>query len=418
LTHKNLVAQGRRETGEDPAGNNSASLYAHIPFCAGACDYCDFYSVPVLPGDGRMDDVTGALLGEGEQALRRHGVTGAPTVYIGGGTPSVLGADRIKRLLAGFAAILPGQPEEFTVEVNPESADGNFLEACRAGGVTRISLGVQSFHEPSRRAVHRVGEGRLLPERLRLVSEIFGGNFSADLITGLPFQNEKILLNDIEKILVYNPGHISLYSLTVEAGTVLARRPRSVLPPADEADRLWIRGRDFLEAAGYGQYEVSNFSLPGKQCRHNIRYWRMENWIGVGPAASGTIIDDETGTGRRYTVHPDVDAWLAAYASGDAAAGPEHTGPVFHLEENLDRPTLMKETVLMGFRYINGPGEAAFHRRFRRTLEETIPQTLDTWRRRGMLQRDRMALTPEGLLFLDPFLMDAFEEIDTMTLDA
>jgi oxygen-independent coproporphyrinogen-3 oxidase len=405
------LESGPREGGEDPAGDNRASLYAHIPFCAGVCDYCDFYSVPVLPADGRMDDFTGALLREVEQVLRRHGVTGVPTVYMGGGTPSVLGAGRMKRLLAGFASILPGPPEEFTVEVNPESADGNFLEACREGAVTRISLGLQSFHEPSRRAIHRVGEGRLLPERLRLVSEIFGGNFSADLITGLPFQTEKILLNDMEKILLYNPGHISLYSLTVEEGTVLARRPRSLLPPADEADRLWIRGRDFLEAAGYEQYEVSNFALPGKQCRHNIRYWRMENWIGVGPAASGTIINSETGTGRRYTVNPDVDAWLAASAAGDAAAGTEGSGPAFHTEEYLDRSTLIKETMLMGFRYINGPDGALFRRRFRGTLEETIPHTLDTWRRRGMLRRDRTALTHEGLLFLDPFLMDAFGEL-------
>jgi oxygen-independent coproporphyrinogen-3 oxidase len=368
-----------------------------------------------------MDLFIEALLSEAAETLRRYGVRRVPTVFIGGGTPSALGAGRMKRLLAGLVPLLPGQPEEFTVEANPESADRAFLEACREGGVTRISLGVQTFYEPSRRAVHRVGEGRLLPERLRLVSELFGENFSADLMTGLPFQNEKILLNDIEKILVYNPGHISLYSLTVEEGTPLARRPRSLLPPADEADRLWIRGRDLLEAAGYGQYEVSNFSLPGKQCRHNIRYWRMENWLGLGPAASGTIFDDESGTGRRYTVNPDVDAWLGASAAGDAPAGTEPSGGVtagpgragsaFHTEEYLDRSTLMKETLLMGFRYIEGPGGAAFRRRFGCPLEEAIPRTLGTWRDRGMLRRDRTALTREGLLFLNPFLIDAFGEI-------
>ncbi|MDR1279055.1 MAG: radical SAM family heme chaperone HemW [Treponema sp.] len=391
-----------------------ASLYVHIPFCAGACDYCDFYSVPAPPNDGRMDALIDALLLEGEERFRRYGVGQVPTVYIGGGTPSVLGADRMTRLLGGLAAILPGQPGEFTVEVNPESADRAFLEACRAGGVSRISLGVQSFHEPSRRAVHRVGEGRLLTERLKLVAEIFGDNFSADLMTGLPFQHEKVLLNDIEKLLVYKPGHISLYSLTVEEGTVLAVRPRSALPPADEADRLWIRGRDFLEAAGYEQYEVSNFSLPGKQCRHNIRYWRMENWIGVGPAASGTIIDDEAGTGRRHTVCPDVDAWLAAHSSATAATAlrsPGASGPVPVTEEFLDPPALMKETLLMGFRYTNGPDAAAFRRRFRCTLEEAIPQSLAAWRNRGLLRQDRAALNRDGLLFLNPFLLDVFGEV-------
>jgi oxygen-independent coproporphyrinogen-3 oxidase len=374
----------------------------HIPFCAGACDYCDFYSVPVSPGDRRIGPYIDALLWEGAEVLSRHGVRRIPTVYIGGGTPSVLGAAGMRRLLGGLGSLLPERPEEFTVEANPESAGPAFLDACLEGGVTRISLGVQSFYGPARRAVHRVGDGTLLPERLRLVSERFGGHFSADLITGLPFQTEKILFRDIKKLLRYKPGHVSLYSLTVEEGTALARRPRRDFFSKDEADRLWIRGRDLLEAAGYEQYEVSNFSLPGKRCRHNIRYWRMENWIGLGPAASGTIIDDKGGTGRRYTVSPDVDAWLAAWSAAKAGAG---------VSEYLDRSTLMKETLLMGFRYIDGPDEAVFRRRFCRTLEEAIPQTLDTWRRRGLLRRDRTALNREGLLFLHSFLTDAFGEL-------
>jgi oxygen-independent coproporphyrinogen-3 oxidase len=344
---------------------------------------------------------TGALLAEAAAVLRFYGVRRVPTVYIGGGTPSVLGAGGIRRLLEGLRGLLPGVPEELTVEANPESADRAFLEACREGGASRISLGVQTFSEPARRALHRVGEGRLLPERLRMVSEIFGDNFSADLITGLPLQDENVFVRDIEKLLAHRPGHVSLYSLTVEDGTVLAGRPRSFLPPADEADRLWIRGRDFLEAAGYEQYEVSNFSLPGKRCGHNVRYWRMENWLGAGPAASGTVIDDAAGTGRRYTVNPDVDAWLAAHASGAAAP---------RTEEVLDRSTLMKETLLMGFRYTGGPDEAAFRRRFGSPLEACIPRTLDKWRGRGLLRQDRTALNREGLLFLHPFLMDAFGE--------
>jgi oxygen-independent coproporphyrinogen-3 oxidase len=386
----------------------TASLYIHIPFCAGVCDYCDFYSLPVSPEDRRTGPFIEALLVEAAEVLRQHGIRQVPTVFIGGGTPSVLGAGGIRRLLRGLRNLLPGKPEELTVEANPESADRAFLEACIEGGVTRISLGVQTFYEPSRRALHRVGEGRLLPERLRLAAELFGENFSADLITGLPLQDEKILCGDLEKLLARKPGHVSLYSLTVEEGTALARRPRNDLPSAAEADRLWIRGRDLLEAAGYEQYEVSNFSLPGKRCRHNIRYWRMENWLGLGPAASGTLIDDVTGTGRRYTVNPDVDAWLA-HASG--GAGPGSSGPAFCTEEYLDRSTLMKESLLMGFRFIEGPDETAFRRRFGSPLGEVIPRTLDKWRGRGLLRRDRAALTGEGLLLLNPFLMDAFGEI-------
>jgi oxygen-independent coproporphyrinogen-3 oxidase len=242
-----------------------------------------------------------------------------------------------------------------------------------------------------------VGDGSFLPERLGLIREVFGENFSADLITGLPLQNEKILLNDIEKLLAYQPDHISLYSLTVEEGTPLARRPRPALPQADEADRLWIRGRDILEQAGYEQYEVSNFARPGKQCRHNIRYWRMENWLGVGPAASGTIINDAGGTGRRYTVDPDAEAYMRGAAEARV--------------EELDRLTLMRETLLMGFRFIEGHDPVLFRRRFGLALEDAVPASLAAWRNRGLLRRDRAALTKEGLLLLDAFLMDAFGEM-------
>ncbi|MDR2079833.1 MAG: coproporphyrinogen III oxidase family protein, partial [Treponema sp.] len=240
-----------------------AGVYIHVPFCAGLCDYCDFYSVPVTPGDRRLDQFVDLVLADLEAELIAQRISSVPTVYIGGGTPSVLGAVRLGRLLEGAAALLPG---ECTLEANPESAEEILLRVCRDRGVNRLSLGVQSFHEPSRRAVHRAGEPALLPERLGLAAEIFGGALSLDLMTGLPYQNEYILQKDIERVLSYEPGHLSLYSLIIEQGTPLAiaaAAGKCPLPEDDEADRLWIKGRDTLEAAGYAQYEVSNFSRPG-----------------------------------------------------------------------------------------------------------------------------------------------------------
>ncbi|MDR1617575.1 MAG: coproporphyrinogen III oxidase family protein, partial [Treponema sp.] len=302
---------GKREAVDGKA----ASLYIHVPFCASLCDYCDFYSVPAGPADRRFDPFIDTVLDDTEALIGGHGIGAVPTVYIGGGTPSTLGAAGIRRLLGGLAALLPSRPEECTVEANPESADGAFLRACREGGVNRISLGVQTFNGESRRALHRGGDPALLPERLLAAGEIFGGGLSLDLLTGLPAQDEGTLAADIEKVLSLRPGHVSLYSLTVEEGTPLASRlgaadPAALaeagLPPRDQADRLWLLGRDLLAAAGYGQYEVSNFALPGRRSLHNIRYWRMENWLGAGPAASGTVIDDETGAGRRWTAAADL----------------------------------------------------------------------------------------------------------------
>ncbi|MDR0525989.1 MAG: radical SAM family heme chaperone HemW [Spirochaetaceae bacterium] len=376
------------------------SLYVHIPFCSVKCDYCGFYSAPVDSEYSRFGEYIAALLRNAERFFREFGVDRVPTVYIGGGTPSLLGASWMKRLLSGLTEVIPGTPFEFTVEANPESTDEAFLQTCLDWGVTRISLGVQSFYAPSREVVHRKVSNSVLKKGLALIQEAFGNRFSADLIAGLPLQNESILLNDIEQLLSYSPEHISLYALTVDPGTPLetyTKQHKTFLPESEEADALWIAGRDALEKAGYAQYEVSNF-VPkhGKPSFHNIRYWRMENWLGLGSAASSTIIDDATGTGRRLTFPPDV----TAYINGVQPA-----------LEALDKITLMKETVLMGFRYIHGPDEILFNKRFGRGIGSYIPDTLAGWREKGLAE-EKPALTKTGLLLLNSFLAEAFAELE------
>jgi oxygen-independent coproporphyrinogen-3 oxidase len=399
------------------------SLYIHVPFCAGACDYCDFYSVPGYKPDLNADNYTLAkyvdrALLDLEDAVSAFHVESVPTVFMGGGTPSVLGPVLMKELLQGIASLLPQSGrglEEFTVEANPESCNEAFIAVCKDYGISRISLGVQSFNQASRKAVHRLGEASELGDRLALVLEAFPSGFSADLIAGLPYQTEKILLADIEKLVSYKPAHISLYALTIEEGAPLAAQYKIIEPAPqdrrlnspDEIDLLWLAGRDALERAGYHQYEVSNFCKPGKECKHNLRYWLMKNWIGAGPAASSTIIDDNTGRGVRFTNAPDIEAWLARQ-SGE---------PPPRLEEQLDAVTLIKETLLMGFRYIEGPDAKLFKQRFKISLEDAIPRTLSRWRDRGLAEEAppnpaRTGLGKKGLLFLDRFLIDAFAEID------
>jgi oxygen-independent coproporphyrinogen-3 oxidase len=254
--------------------------------------------------------------------------------------------------------------------------------------------------------INRRGRAADLPEKLCLAAEYFPGAFSADLIAGLPEQDETVLLRDVETLLSFTPAHVSLYSLTVEPDTPLAEKLRSGavrLGDTDTADRIWIAGRDALEQAGYTQYEVSNFALPGKESRHNIRYWRMENWLGMGPAASGTVIDDDSGIGMRYTYAADVDAYIGGSVTTSGTAP---------MEEVLDPLTLMKETLLMGFRYIEGPDETLFRKRFGSDIEAAIKRTITVWRGRGLLRSDKAALTREGLLLLDPFLIEAFRELE------
>jgi oxygen-independent coproporphyrinogen-3 oxidase len=381
----------------------------HVPFCYhGKCDYCDFYSVPVTVRDTRIPSYIDQILEDAEALLDELRVTNIPTLYFGGGTPSVLGAQGIGLLVGGLSEIIKKNttsetPAEITVEANPETCDEAFLMACKDLGVTRMSLGIQTFNQASRQAVHRAGEEELLSGRLKLASEIFPCSFSVDLISGLPFQDEEILRKDIEKTLAFNPAHVSLYSLTIAPETPLGiRAGNDPIMGKDEADKLWITGRDMLEKNGYEQYEVSNFCLPGKESLHNLRYWRMENWHGLGPSASGTIIDTDKGTGRRFTAAPDIDLWLKRKPNKEIPG----------TRENLDTLTVIKETLLMGFRLLKGPEVISFQRCFKKSIEELLPKTLKAWRNQGLLLQDRPALTKEGLLLLDLFLVEAFKELE------
>jgi oxygen-independent coproporphyrinogen-3 oxidase len=390
----------------------TSSLYMHIPFCSNLCDYCDFFSIPANEEHDAvlLDSFVNALLGDVKDQIAFFNIDDVRTVYIGGGTPSVLGAARMERLLDGLQALLEpmhNAPGEFTIEANPESADEDFLKACASGGVSRLSLGVQTFHEPSRLSVMRHG-GDMLEKRLALAAASFPGAFSVDLITGLPFQNAAIVQKDIKRVLAFHPAHVSLYSLSLEQHTPLGKKVSQageaarVLPCGDEADNLWIHGRDMLEENGFPQYEVSNFAPPEKTCAHNIRYWNMENWIGAGPAASGTIIDDASGTGKRFTYTADVKTYLAAPV------------PRIHSAraEELDKTSLIHESFLMGFRRRKGPDPFLFRRRFGCGIEDCIPKTISRWRERGFFESaDSLSPSREGLLFLNSFLREAFGEM-------
>ena len=371
--------------------NAPSSLYIHIPFCASFCDYCDFYSLETNAVDnGFINAFINAVIADVKRQFEFFSVKELSCVYIGGGTPSVLGR-RIGRLLHALNAFSGFSPVEFTVEANPETADEGFLDLCLQGGVNRLSLGVQSFHEPSRRAVNRVGDARMLEKKLALCSRYFPGALSADLITGLPYQDERVVLDDIKRLLAFGPAHVSLYSLCLESNTPLAEKVKTksvIMPGTDSADAMWLSGRGALLKAGFCHYEVSNFALDGKRCLHNTGYWQMRGWLGAGPSASGTVIDEEAGTGRRFTFAPDAGGYVKA-PSVDAA-----------VREELDRRALMRESLLMGFRCAEGPDGQRFKARFGCSIEECVGRTLSRWNGRDIM------------LFLNSFLCEAFSELE------
>jgi oxygen-independent coproporphyrinogen-3 oxidase len=290
------------------------------------------------------------------------------------------------------------------VEANPESASDSVILACEASGVTRLSLGVQSRDERARSAVGRAGEASAVAGAVEKARRLFSGGLSLDLISGLPLQTARSLESDIGYAASSGADHVSLYALTLEPGTPLherAARTGADLPSADDADELWIAGRDALESAGFGQYEVSNFSLPGKESRHNRRYWRMESYVGCGPGAVGTVVDEAAGTAVRHTWAPDVAAWLSPAAAPRAAQS-----------EPVSRKDFLSECLIMAFRTREGLDGPLFRRRFGADVEAFVGGALARWRERGLAEPDRPALTRAGLLRLNAFLVECLEELD------
>ncbi len=295
-------------------------LYIHIPFCRAKCAYCDFYS---LAGDeARMDAYVSVL----SDALRGAAAEAASytvdTVYFGGGTPSLLGAGRLSALLDAAAGCFSLAPDaEITLEANPESArDAEALRALRRSGFNRVSLGMQSAVDAELRAIGRIHSARDTAAAVDAARRAGFDNLSLDLIYGLPLQTRGSWRESLDAAVSLAPEHLSCYGLKLEPGTPLHARRGSVSLPDGDAQADWyLDAADVLAARGYIQYEISNFSRPGRASRHNLKYWTLGEYLGFGPGAHSDF------GGRRFAVARDLDAFLARRAaySEDAVPSPE-----------------------------------------------------------------------------------------------
>ncbi len=378
------------------------SLYVHIPVCLRKCDYCDFFSVPGIAGT-KLSAIVRALAAEIAAREKTHAPDGWKTVYIGGGTPSLLSPADIAFLCGSIRPQAGGTKcPEWTIEANPEDLSADWLASCRAGGINRLSVGIQSMDDAVLSAVGRRGSRKANLDALRLVRDVWTGSLSVDLIAGLPGQTRDGLETDIRELLAFSPDHVSLYSLTVVEGTPLSARLSGAQPPAvpddDESAALWLAGRDLLSAAGYRQYEVSNFARSGAESAHNMTYWHLEPYIGVGPGAAGTVNSGDTAA--RFTDVQDIDRWL------ENPAGSFET-------EYIDRASCIREFLLMGMRLASGISRKRFKDRFGQDILELTGKTVVRWQERGLAEtgEDRVALNADGLLFLNRFLSDCMEEM-------
>jgi oxygen-independent coproporphyrinogen-3 oxidase len=389
------------------ARNAAASLYIHVPFCFHKCHYCDFYSI--VDNRDRQAPFVDRLITE-LQALSHWARRPINTIFVGGGTPSLLIVPLWERLLEHLnqlfdARSIPDRGGEFTVECNPETVTQELADTLIRGGVNRISMGAQSFNPTHLKTLERWHDPVSIPRAMEYTRAAGIKRHSIDLIFGIPGQTMSDWMADLNAAISLGTEHLSCYGLTYEPGTAMtARLKRGEFTPADddlEAD-MFDATATFLARESLQRYEISNFAKPGAQCRHNLAYWRQENWLAAGPSASGHI------NGLRWKNVPRLDDYLMPTPSGRSF--------VSEYESPEPRRNLL-ERIMTGLRLSEGL-DSANVLALAGSLSDSTHERVGAWaaseEQSGMLQMSegRWLLTEAGLRLTNSVLLRASEALD------
>jgi oxygen-independent coproporphyrinogen-3 oxidase len=369
-----------------------------VPFCEAKCTYCHFAIDPRRPDDARQERYLGALLTE----IGAAAPSAADTLYFGGGTPSLFASERLARLTAALRArfdVAPGA--EVTLEANPRDLDLPGYRALRALGVTRLSLGVQAFDDQVLREMGRLHTGDDARRALDLARQAGFDNVSLDLILGWPAETRGRFTRALDQAVALRPEHVSLYVLEVEGRTLLAHRRRRGtlgLPEDDLVADLYHIAVERLDAAGLRRYEISNFARPGREARHNAKYWDDAPFVGFGLSAHSAR------DGRRCWNHDTFGAYVGAVERGGAAAA-------LAGERRLTPRERAGEALFTGLRRAEGIDLAAFHARYGVDVLDTYGAALERAFAARLLEvaAERLRLTERGVL-LSSEVFEAFVE--------
>lgn len=360
-------------------------LYVHIPFCRAKCGYCDFVSFAGL--DALFQQYASALIKEMEGAIPAQ----VKTIYVGGGTPTVLPASDLARILqASRRCFRMVAPAEITIEANPGTVDAANLGRLCAAGANRLSLGVQSFDDGELQMLGRIHSAAEAIRAVRSARQAGFENLSLDLLYGLPHQTLASWRTTLGVALDLAPDHLSLYGLTVEEGTPLHGAISEGTLPAPDPDLaadMYEFAQDTLASAGFVHYEISNWSrIPAQMCQHNLAYWRNEPYLGIGAGAHSWL------DGRRWFNTPSPADYVAQVLEGNTPVAGEEVIP----------PDLeMSETLMMGLRLLEeGIPFERFHDRFGLHLPDRFPGQLEELSELGLIQTgdDRLRLSARGRL--------------------
>lgn len=386
----------------------NTSLYIHIPFCKSKCAYCDFFSIPATKAESYIpDSYVDALCNEILFKAKKYSVEQWNTVYIGGGTPSLLTLSQIKKICSTiFSCVKNKKCLEFTVEVNPDDANFDLFSCLQDSGVNRISCGIQSFNDEVLKCVNRRGTFLEIKNCLSLFEKFTSIDFSVDLISALPCETLESFISGLKKLADYKISHVSMYSLTIEENTPLGKKIDSGVLQYnyDFADEMWLKGKDFLEKMGFFQYEVSNFSKPKKQCVHNMVYWHLEDYIGCGAGATGSFYEKNA---CRTTNLDNIDLYIKYWLANDN----KNLQKPF-TQEFLDSKTMEFEYLMMGLRTIEGVSPQTYENRFGKVLSKEKIEVLKKWQSQNKVLfskkegKTQISMTKEGLLLLNRLLLE------------
>ena len=367
------------------------SLYLHIPWCVRKCPYCDFNSHEVRGSIPEIEYID-AVIGDLELALPSVWGRMVRSVFFGGGTPSLLTPDSIERLLSAVRARVSLDPDaEITLEANPGTLEAGKFAAFRRAGINRLSIGVQSFNGRHLRALGRIHDAQQAVNAIEAAQASFD-NINIDLMYALPEQSATEALADVNKALEYEPQHVSAYHLTLEPNTLFHRYPPT-LPDDDTAADMQEGIESVLASRGYVHYETSAFSLPGRQSRHNLNYWRFGDYLGIGAGAHSKIsFPDRIVREMRYKQPRE-------YLRNAAAGAPVQTSTT------VDPAELPFEFMMNALRLIDGVERRLFEERTGLSITG-ITSRLDNATRAGLLSGNHEVLQPtlKGQRFLNDLL--------------
>lgn len=373
-------------------GQSTLGIYVHIPFCVRKCYYCDFNAGPASLAV--REGYVAALCAEIRAGAR---VASVETVFFGGGTPSELAAEQLERIVAALRESFSIRPDaEWTLEANPGTVTPEHLRAIRSMGFTRISVGIQSFHDQHLKGLGRIHSAAEAVEAFGWAADAGFESRSLDLIFGLPRQTMDEWRRDLDQAIGLRPDHLSVYGLMIEKGTLFGSWQASgqlLLPDEDLSADMYEHAIDRLAEAGFDQYEISSWARPGHRCRHNLRYWRNEAYLGFGVSAASYV------DGARRTNLADWREYgKQAVAGRDCVAE----------EERLEGQSAAGEAVMLALRTRDGADLAALSDTHQVDLARAFAPAIRRMREYGLIEEaeGRLRLTRPGLLVANRVLCE------------